>query len=59
VIDRLSAGLKQTLAMPDVKDAMAKQGFTPMEMGPEEFGKFYTAEAAKWSKVVETVGLGR
>jgi tripartite-type tricarboxylate transporter receptor subunit TctC len=55
--DKLVAALKQTLAMPDVKDALGKQGFTPMEMGPDEFGKFYVAEAAKWGKLVETLGL--
>lgn len=59
VIDKLSAALDKTLAMPDVQEALAKQGFTTMEMGPEEFGKFYAAEAAKWAKVVNDVGLSR
>jgi tripartite-type tricarboxylate transporter receptor subunit TctC len=59
VIDKLSAALTKTLAMPDVKEALAKQGFTPMEMSPEEFGKFYVAEVAKWAKVVNTLGLSR
>jgi tripartite-type tricarboxylate transporter receptor subunit TctC len=57
--DKLAAALKQTLAMPDVKEALAKQGFTLMEMGPDEFGKFYVAEAAKWSKLVDSLGLAR
>jgi tripartite-type tricarboxylate transporter receptor subunit TctC len=57
VIERLSAALKQTLALPEVQDAMAKQGFAKMEMGPEEFGKFYVSEAAKWAKVVDAIGL--
>lgn len=43
------AALKQTLAMPDVKEALDKQGFTPMDMSPDEFGKFYIAEASKWA----------
>jgi tripartite-type tricarboxylate transporter receptor subunit TctC len=59
VIDKLAASLKQTLAAPDVQAALAKQGFTPMPMGPEEFGKFYISEAAKWAKVVNAVGLSR
>jgi tripartite-type tricarboxylate transporter receptor subunit TctC len=59
VVDKLTAALKKTLAMPDVQQALAKQGFTPMEMGPQEFGKFYAAEAAKWAKVVAAVGLSR
>ena len=36
-----------------------KQGFAVMAYGPEEFGKFYAAEAAKWAKVVNAVGLSR
>jgi tripartite-type tricarboxylate transporter receptor subunit TctC len=59
VIDKLAAALKTTLAMPDVKEALAKQGFTSMEMSPEEFGKFYVAETAKWAKVVNELGLSR
>jgi tripartite-type tricarboxylate transporter receptor subunit TctC len=59
VIDKLADALKKTLAMPEVKEAFAKQGFTPMEMSPEEFGKFYNTEAAKWAKVVNTLGLSR
>jgi tripartite-type tricarboxylate transporter receptor subunit TctC len=59
VIDKLNAALKKALAMPDVKQALAKQGFTAMELGPEEFAKFYAAEAAKWAKIVNTVGLAR
>jgi tripartite-type tricarboxylate transporter receptor subunit TctC len=59
VIDKLAAALKKTLALPEVQDALTKQGFTKMEMGPEEFGKFYIAEAAKWAKVVNAIGLSR
>ncbi len=59
VIDKLTAALKTTLAMPDVQQALAKLGFTPMEMGPQEFGKFYAAEAVKWAKVVDAIGLDR
>jgi tripartite-type tricarboxylate transporter receptor subunit TctC len=59
VIEKLSTALKQTLALPEVQQALDKQGFTKMEMGPQEFGKFYVAEAAKWAKVVEAIGLSR
>jgi tripartite-type tricarboxylate transporter receptor subunit TctC len=59
VIEKLSAALKQTMAMPDVQAALSKQGFVRMEMGPEEFAKFYAAEAVKWAKVVNAIGLSR
>lgn len=59
VIEKLSAALKKTLALPEVRDALTRQGFAQMEMGPEEFGKFYVSEAAKWAKVVNAIGLSR
>ncbi len=59
VIEKLSASLKKVLAMPDVQAALSKQGFTPMNLGPAEFGKFYAAEAAKWAKLVSAIGLAR
>lgn len=59
VIDKLSAALDKTLAMPDVQEVLKKQGFTEMKMSPEEFGKFYVSEAAKWAKVVNSTGMGR
>jgi tripartite-type tricarboxylate transporter receptor subunit TctC len=59
VIDKLAAALEKTLATADVQEALSKQGFTPMTLGPEEFGRFYAAEAAKWAKVVNAVGLAQ
>lgn len=59
IIEKLSAALDKTLAMPDVQEALTKQGFTEMKMGPQEFGKFYVAEAAKWGKVVDATGMAR
>jgi tripartite-type tricarboxylate transporter receptor subunit TctC len=59
VIDKLAAALKTTLDMPDVQEALAKQGFARMDMGPAEFGRFYAAEAAKWAKLVNAIGLAR
>jgi tripartite-type tricarboxylate transporter receptor subunit TctC len=59
VLAKLNAELNKALEMPDVKQALDKQGFAPMVMGPEEFRKFYLDEAAKWAKVVNEVGLAR
>ena len=59
VIEKLSATLQKTLTLPEVQAVLDKQGFAVMAYGPEEFGKFYAAEAAKWAKVVNAVGLAR
>ncbi len=59
VIEKLNATLKTALALPEVQETLAKQGFTALDLGPEEFGKFYAAEADKWAKVVNAIGLAR
>jgi tripartite-type tricarboxylate transporter receptor subunit TctC len=56
-VEKLNATLKKALALPEVQETLAKQGFTVLELEPEEFGKFYAAEADKWAKVVNAIGL--
>jgi tripartite-type tricarboxylate transporter receptor subunit TctC len=59
VIQTLNKALERTMATPETKKVFDAQGFTPMPMGPAAFAKFYVAEAARWGKVVETLGLSQ
>jgi tripartite-type tricarboxylate transporter receptor subunit TctC len=59
VAQKLVYALEKTLAMAETAKAFEAQGFTPMLMSPEEFAKFYVAEAAKWAKVVNAIGLSQ
>jgi tripartite-type tricarboxylate transporter receptor subunit TctC len=56
VIDRLAAAVSQALASEETLKRLAAAGFSPLPGTPDEFGAFYQSEAAKWAKVVETVG---
>jgi tripartite-type tricarboxylate transporter receptor subunit TctC len=57
VIDKLSDALKKILETEDTQKKFAAAGFSPLPPGtPEQFGAFYRSEAAKWAKVVESVG---
>jgi tripartite-type tricarboxylate transporter receptor subunit TctC len=56
VVDRLAAALKQALDSPDVEQAFAKQGYVALRGTPEEFGAFYRNEAAKWKKIIDSIG---
>ncbi len=47
VIQKLAPALAKAMTTPETKKAFEAQGFTPMPMGPQEFAKFYVAEAAK------------
>lgn len=57
VIQKLAHALDRTMATAETKKVFDAQGFTPMPMGPEAFAKFYVAEARKWGKVVDALGL--
>ncbi len=56
-IDRLSGAIRQILEFDDTVKKFAAAGFLPLPGGtPEQFGAFYKSEAAKWAKVVDTIG---
>ena len=57
VIEKLANTTAQALNAPEIKDALTKQGFSPMTGTPEQFDAFYRSEVAKWRKVVETSGM--
>src|SRR5918911_3052769 len=52
ILERLSAEVKKVIHSPDVKNNWAKQGAVPMDMSPDEFGKFIRADIAKWAQLV-------
>jgi tripartite-type tricarboxylate transporter receptor subunit TctC len=58
VVDKLNAELKAILALPDVKEAIAKNGMVPMpENSVEGLQKFVKAEIERWGKVVSGAGI--
>ncbi len=58
IIDKLHAGLAKVLAMPDVRDAITKQGSNPVSSkSPEDFGRFIRSEMDKFRPVVQAAGL--
>lgn len=58
VVARLHGELKQILALPDVKEAIVKYGFVPMDdASVEGLQGFVQSEIALWSKVVQQAGI--
>jgi tripartite-type tricarboxylate transporter receptor subunit TctC len=58
VIDKLHAGLARVLAMPDVREAITKQGSNPVSSAsPEAFGQFIRSEMDKFRPIVKAAGL--
>jgi tripartite-type tricarboxylate transporter receptor subunit TctC len=59
IIHKLADANGKALASPDIRKALAAQGFSPMEGSAEDFDKFYRAERAKWEKVIKATGMDK
>ena len=57
VIGRLETANNQALNSPDVKRALAAQGFAPVIMTAAQFDAFYRSERDKWAKVIKASGM--
>jgi len=57
IIDRLNGEIRKIVAAPDIKEAWARQGASPMSMSPDEFDSYLHAEIEKWGKVVKASGM--
>ena len=57
ILDRLSLETNKIVNAPEVKEAWAKQGATPMGMSVDAFRKFLAEDVQKWSKLVKATGM--
>lgn len=56
VVDRLSAALGQTLALPEVRDRMVSQGADPAFLEAAAFRQFLVAQMPRWAVAVKASG---
>jgi tripartite-type tricarboxylate transporter receptor subunit TctC len=57
IIDKLAAAATKAAKDPTVVETLAKQGFSPLIMGPEQFDAYYRAERDMWGKVIKDTGM--
>jgi tripartite-type tricarboxylate transporter receptor subunit TctC len=57
IINKLNTEINAVLRDPAMQARFADLGSVAMVMSPAEFGKFTADEAAKWGKVIKTVGI--
>lgn len=53
VVARLSSAMKEIMAMPEVKEAMAAQGAAAVYTSPEDATAAIRDEVARWSKIIK------
>lgn len=57
VVDKLAAAAKQSMHAPATVDLLAKQGFAPEDMGPDQFGEYIKSEVKRWTDVVTAANI--
>ena len=57
VIEKLANAAHKALHTPEAVETLRKQGFDPLDGGPDEFGAFIRSEVARWSEVARSTGL--
>ena len=43
---------------PEAIETLRKQGYEPLDGGPDEFAAFIRSEITRWSKVARAAGIG-
>src|SRR5690606_293197 len=57
VLSKLHGEIIQVAALPEVKEALARQGATPRTSTPQEFSAYIKSEYAKWGRVVKEANV--
>jgi tripartite-type tricarboxylate transporter receptor subunit TctC len=57
IIEKLAGAAKQVMHTPAAKETLNKQGYDPVESGPDQFAAFIRSELARWSAVARDAGL--
>ena len=57
VVDKLAKDIARALAVPDVRDRLAKHGADPMSMTQPEFARFVVSENENAARIAKAVGI--
>src|SRR5688572_16753938 len=57
VVERLNRELSAIVTSAETRKRFEAEGADPLQMSPEEFGRFIAQETAKWSRVVKEAGI--
>jgi tripartite-type tricarboxylate transporter receptor subunit TctC len=57
IINKMSADITAVLAVPAIKDQLARTAYAAGGSSPDELRKWLEADTAKWSAVIKTAGI--
>jgi len=58
IVEKLATAAHKAMRAPDAIETLRKQGYEPLDAGPDEFASFMRSEIARWSEVARAAGLG-
>jgi tripartite-type tricarboxylate transporter receptor subunit TctC len=57
IVATLADAAREAMHMPDAVEALHKQGYEPLDVGPDAFAARIRGDIARWSDVVRAAGL--
>jgi len=57
IIDKLADAAPKAMQTPQAQEALRKQGFEPLNGGPDQFADHIRREIARWTDVAQAAGL--
>jgi tripartite-type tricarboxylate transporter receptor subunit TctC len=57
VIEKLAGAAHQAMHTAEAVETLRKQGYEPLDAGPDEFAAIIRSEIGRWSEVARTAGL--
>src|SRR5262249_11138100 len=57
VIDKLADAARKSMQNADAIETLRKQGYEPLDAGPDAYAAFIKSEVARWSEVTKVAGI--
>jgi len=57
IVNRIDADMQKALALPDVREALAKQGMQVLTSSPAELHALMESDVVRWAEVVKAAGI--
>jgi tripartite-type tricarboxylate transporter receptor subunit TctC len=57
IVNKIDADMQKALALPDVREALSKQGMQELTSSPAELRTLMADDYARWSEVVKSAGI--
>jgi tripartite-type tricarboxylate transporter receptor subunit TctC len=57
MIDKVAAAAHQAMHAPEALETLRKQGYEPLDAGPDDFTAFIGSEIVRWTNVARAAGL--